>query len=121
MGTVRQVGVADLLEATATEGIKRWQAFTEPGFWAGVAEGEQEFESGWHHHTDNHTVVYVLDGRMRIEWGLEPGMSVEGTAGDFLHVPPHTIHREVNPDQKPVRAAVIRIGNGEPVVNVDGP
>jgi uncharacterized RmlC-like cupin family protein len=121
MGTVRQVGAADLHEAAGTEGIQRWSAFSEEGFWAGVAQGEPDFDSGWHHHTDDHTIVYVIEGRMRIERGQHPEMSVEGAAGDFLHVPPHTIHREINPHREPVKAAVIRVGRGEPVVNVDAP
>jgi uncharacterized RmlC-like cupin family protein len=112
---------ADLQEAAGTEGIRRWLAFSEERFWAGVAQGEPEFEPGWHHHTGNHTVVYVVAGRMRIEWGTDPESAVEGSAGDFLHVPPHTIYREVNPGHEPARAVVIRIGEGEPVVNVEGP
>lgn len=52
---------------------------------------------------------------MRIEWGPETEMAVEGDPGDFMHVPPDTIHREVNSNQEPV-AAVIRIGDGEPDV-----
>lgn len=121
METVRRVGMAELSDAAGTEGIQRWLAFSDDGFWVGVAQGEPDFESGWHHHSGNHTIVYVIAGHMRIEWGRGSDMSVEGTAGDFLHVPPHTIHREVNPDPEPVRAAVIRIGDGVPVVNVDGP
>jgi uncharacterized RmlC-like cupin family protein len=77
-------------------------------------------ESGWHHHGSHHSVIYMIDGRMRIDFGPEGRDSVEATAGDFISVPPGLIHREATPGDE-VTAVVIRTGDGEVVVNVEGP
>ncbi len=44
-----------------------------------------------------------------------------GVSGDYIHIPPQTVHREINPGSVPSRAVVVRIGTGDVVVNVDGP
>lgn len=119
--SVRQIGNEDLQEAVSTAGIQRWVAVSEEGLWAGIAETDPAAASGWHHHSDNQTLVYLLEGRMRIEWGTSGDDATEASKGEFLYVPPNTIHREVNPDQIPARAIVIRAGQGEPVVNVAEP
>jgi uncharacterized RmlC-like cupin family protein len=51
-----------------------------------------------------------------------PGGSdaVEAGPGDFLSVPPRVVHREISPDS-PVHAVVVRVGEGQIVVNVEGP
>jgi uncharacterized RmlC-like cupin family protein len=118
---VRTVGEDEMVEAAGTTGIRRWAAVAEVGFWSGVALAEPDTASGWHHHDVNDTLVYLLEGQMRIEWGPGGSRSVEASAGEFLHVPSETIHREVNPGDVPVRALIVRIGGGEPVVNVGGP
>jgi uncharacterized RmlC-like cupin family protein len=42
--------------------------------------------------------------------------------GDFFHIPPLLVHRDVNPDEKQELAVVnILIGRGEPVINVKSP
>ncbi len=119
--TVRKIGPGDLAEAAGTEGIRRWLAASGEGFWAGIAETAPDVASGWHHHDGHHTLVYVLEGKVRIEWGPEGRHHVEAGPGEFLHIPAHTIHRELNPVHASGRAVVIRLGEGETVVNVDGP
>lgn len=119
--TVTRIGPDDLVDAAGTAGIHRWLAVADEGFWAGMAQSVAAAASGWHHHSDNHTIVFLLEGRMRIEWGPGEGEWVEAEPGDFLHVPPNTIHRELNPTSSPARAIIVRIGEGEPVVNVPGP
>jgi uncharacterized RmlC-like cupin family protein len=121
MGAITRIGLEDLVEAPGTKGIQRWVAVADQGFWAGIATTEPNLASGWHHHSDHHTLVYLLEGRMSIEWGEGPGESASAETNEFLHVPPNTIHREINPDPTPARAIIIRIGEGEPVVNVSGP
>jgi uncharacterized RmlC-like cupin family protein len=42
-------------------------------------------------------------------------------AGDFVHVPAFTIHRESNPTDEPSLAVIARAGGGIPTVNVEEP
>jgi uncharacterized RmlC-like cupin family protein len=59
---------------------------------------------------------------MRIEFGAGGEEAVIAGAGDFIHVPAHTVHRELNPDSDPSTAVIARAGDaGPPTVNVDGP
>ena len=47
--------------------------------------------------------------------------SVEGGPGDFILIPKGVVHREGNPGTEPNEAIVVRVGEGEVLVNVDGP
>jgi uncharacterized RmlC-like cupin family protein len=77
--------------------------------------------SGWHHHGDHETSIYVLKGRVRIEFGAGGASAVEAREGDFIHVPPHAVHRELNPAIEEGVIIVVRGGTGAPTVNVEGP
>ena len=46
---------------------------------------------------------------------------VPGGPGDFVLIPKGVVHREGNPGTKPNEAIVFRVGEGEVLVNVDGP
>ena len=39
--------------------------------------------------------------------------------GDFFHVPPHTVHREINPSSDEAEVILFLRGTGPLVVNVD--
>jgi uncharacterized RmlC-like cupin family protein len=82
---------------------------------------EPGMTSGWHHHGDHETSIYVVDGSMRMEFGPDGEQVVEAKAGDFLHVPPHTVHREANPGEAASHLVVTRSGHGEVTVNVEAP
>jgi uncharacterized RmlC-like cupin family protein len=101
--------------------MRRRVAFEAPGLWAGVVHTEPGAVSGWHHHGDHETSLYVVDGRMRLDFGPGGAESVEARAGDFLHVPAGTVHREANPGTQTSTAVIARAGGGVPTVNVDGP
>lgn len=77
--------------------------------------------SGWHHHAERDTYIFVVAGTMRIESGPGGGDVVEGSAGDFIFVPQRRIHREVVTSAGPADAFLVRIGPGPQVVNVDAP
>ena len=91
------------------------------GMWSGTVDTEPGAVSGWHHHGDHETTLYVVAGRMRLESGPGGAMVAEAVAGDFLHVPAHAVHRESNPGDSPSRAVIVRCGTGAPTVNVDAP
>jgi uncharacterized RmlC-like cupin family protein len=77
--------------------------------------------SGWHHHGDYDTYIYVKAGQIRFESGPSGVDVVEAGQGDFVHVPQQVIHREVNPADSEGSLILVRVGSGSPVVNVEGP
>jgi uncharacterized RmlC-like cupin family protein len=101
--------------------MHREMAASSDRSWAGYVTTEAGMVSAWHHHADFESHIYVLAGVMRIESGPEGEHVIEAHAGDFIFVPPQTIHREINPGSEPSVVVVVRAGTGEAVVNVDGP
>jgi uncharacterized RmlC-like cupin family protein len=105
----------------ATPGMVRQQAVATDGLWSGLVRTEPGMVSGWHHHGDHETVIYVLTGALRMESGPGGADTVEAVPGDFLYVPRGAVHREANPSAEPADIVVVRAGSGESTVNVDGP
>jgi uncharacterized RmlC-like cupin family protein len=99
----------------------REQAISLPGLWAGFVRTEPGMTSGWHHHGEYETSIYVSSGTLRMESG--PGGTEVMTAveGDFVHVPKGAIHREGNDGSEESHLVVVRAGHGPPTVNVEGP
>ena len=111
----------DLRPGDPTPGMTRWVALEVEGMWSGLVDTEPHAESGWHHHGDYESTLYVVRGRMQLESGPGGLDVVVAGPGDFIHVPSHAVHREVNPDDAPAQAVVVRCGRGAPTTNVDGP
>lgn len=111
----------ELAEADPTPGMRRQEAFAVDGLWAGVVHTEPGATSGWHHHGEHETSLYVLRGRLRLSSGPGGAEQVDAGPGDFVHVPAWTVHREANPTAEPSTAVIARSGRGAPTVNVDGP
>jgi len=118
---VRVVRENDRVPADPTPGMQREQAFAAPGLWAGVVHTEPGASSGWHHHGQHETSLYVVTGQMRLESGAGGAATVEAGPGDFLHVPAGVVHRESNPGGTRSTVVIARAGSGLPTVNVDGP
>ena len=73
--------------------------------------------SGWHHHGTRHLYGFQVAGRMRLEYGPRRVDAVVVKPGDFFHIPPRLVHRDVNPDKTQEFVVVnILIGRGEPVI-----
>ena len=107
---VRLIRAADLAAADPTPGMARSLGFeTAPGA-----------VSGWHHHDRNETSLYVVSGVLRLAFEGYDG-HLDAEAGDFVHVPAYTVHRESNPTDRPSLAVIARAGGGIPTVNVDPP
>ncbi len=117
---VRVFRAADLVEADPTPGMLRKRAFEVSAVWAGQVETAPGAVSGWHHHDLNETSLYVVSGVLRMEFEGQDGY-VDATAGDFVHVPASTVHRESNPTDETTLAIIMRAGGGIPTVNVDPP
>jgi uncharacterized RmlC-like cupin family protein len=118
---VRGIRPAEREVADPTPGKRREQAIATDTLWSGLVRTEAGVTSGWHHHGDHETSVYVVEGTVRIEFGPGGGQAVEGGPGDFIFIPGHVVHREVNAGTTPSQEVVTRSGTGPVTVNVDGP
>ncbi|TAJ20466.1 MAG: cupin domain-containing protein [Dehalococcoidia bacterium] len=105
----------------ANPGVVREQAFAMEGLWAGIALTQPGMDSGWHHHGEYESVVFVLSGALRMESGPGGLSIVDAKAGDFLYVPAGAIHREQNTGDRESEVVVMRAGHGSATVNVHGP
>jgi uncharacterized RmlC-like cupin family protein len=84
--------------------------------WAGIFVVEPSAKTGIHHHGEQDTVIYVLEGESCVRWGNFGEHSVTVGIGDFLHVPSWLPHQELNPsDEHPFRWLVVR-STPEPIV-----
>lgn len=119
--TVTRAEERETSEADPTTGMVREQAFADDQVWAGVVTTEPQRPSGWHHHGDYESYLYVTSGKVELEFGPDGNRKVEAGPGDFVHVPKQLVHREVNPSDEPGAVVLIRVGSGPPVVNLDGP
>ena len=106
---------------TQTSGSQRLAAISaENGvtsnLWGGTFLVEPGAKTGIHHHGEQDTIVYVLEGESLLRWGDHGEFSATARAGDFLHIPAYLIHQEVNPSPTiPFRWVVIR-STSEPIV-----
>lgn len=117
---IRVIRAAELIAADPSPGMLRTRAFEIPILWAGRVETQPGSVSGWHHHDRNESSLYVVSGVLRLEFeGFEGYLDAE--AGDFVHVPAFTVHRESNPTDEVSVAVIARAGGGIPTVNVAGP
>jgi uncharacterized RmlC-like cupin family protein len=108
-------------ETLQTSGSQRMSAISAAhgiasALWAGTFLVEPGANTGIHHHGEQDTVVFVLEGEAIVRWGDlgEHRAAVKG--GDFLHVPSWLPHQELNPSKKvPFRWVVVR-STPEPIV-----
>ena len=118
---VRGVKPHQRSEGDPTPGMVREQAIATDALWSGLVRTAPGMVSGWHHHGDHQTSIYVVAGVMRIESGPGGRDVVDLEADDFCFIPPGTIHRESNLGAEENRLVVVRSGTGPPTTNVDGP
>jgi uncharacterized RmlC-like cupin family protein len=118
---IQVVTPAEWTEGPPTPGMDRQQAFASSGLWAGFVRTDAGMVSGWHHHGDYESVIYVVEGVLRMESGPGGREVVEAHLGDFIRVPKGVVHREGNPTAQPADIIVFRAGSGESNFNVAGP
>jgi uncharacterized RmlC-like cupin family protein len=88
--------------------------------WAGTVVIQPGAQTGPHHHGDLESVIYVLNGRARMRWGDRLEFASEAGPGDFIYVPPHVPHQEINASQdEPLSCVVVRSDQEPVVVNLD--
>jgi len=118
---VHHIRPDERVEADPTPGMTRERAIEVDGLWAGLVRTEPAMTSGWHHHGDYETSIYVAKGTLRMESGPGGAEVIDAQPGDFLHVPQGAIHRESNRGDAESHLIVVRAGHGAPTINVDGP
>ena len=109
--------------------MDRQEAFATDRMWSGVARTEVGMVSGWHHHGEYETTIYVLTGGLKMEFGPDGSTTVEAGPGDFLYVPKEVVHRKQSlrgagrhrrgsrwsggvHDQSPLATVSLRLWNG---------
>jgi uncharacterized RmlC-like cupin family protein len=84
--------------------------------WAGTVTIQPGAKTGPHHHGPLESVIYVLRGRARMRWGDRLEFASEAGPGDFIYVPPHVPHQEINASADEPLSCVVVHGDQEPVV-----
>ena len=124
MEEIEVVRSSELRAGYSTPGIVREKAFESVHRYiivsrTRVAGGAM---SDWHHHGARHLYGFLEAGRMRLEYAVKGAIAVEVEQGDFFHIPPRLVHRDVNPNREQELVVVnILVVKGEPVINVKSP
>ena len=122
MANIEVIHISGAKRGDSTRGIIRDRAFEEEDIVIGRSRVAGGVESAWHHHGKRDVYGYVVSGTLRFDFGKGGKGSVVAVAGDFFHIPPGLVHRDVNPDgRKEATVVNIMFGKGPPVVNVEGP
>ena|SRR5215204_2532766 len=122
MAKIRGLQKHTLPEAPGSPGITRHLAFQGEGFLVVHAGTDPGVVSGWHHHGDYDVYGHVVSGSVRFESGPGGRDAIWVDPGDFFHVPPRTVHRDVNPSGSKGQEVILFLrGSGPMVVNVEGP
>ena len=122
---IRIVHPSEFLAGTAqTSGSVRLAAIApesalNTALWGGLFEVKPRAHTGIHHHGEQQTIAYVLEGVCEVRWGAHGEYLAEASAGDFIHVPAYLPHMEINPSEsQPFRWVVVRSTPTPIVVNL---
>jgi uncharacterized RmlC-like cupin family protein len=108
-GTVQTPGSERRSAIVADKGI-------ETGLWGGMFIVEPRAKTGIHHHGEQETIAYVLEGYCMVRWGESGEYSAFAHAGDFIHVPPWLPHMEINPSEDHRFTWVVVRSTPDPIV-----
>jgi uncharacterized RmlC-like cupin family protein len=121
MARIEVVRGTDLIAGDATAGIRREKAFETDGVLVSRTRLDRGAVSGWHHHGTRDLYGFLVSGQLRLEYGPNGTEAAAVGPGDFFHIPPGLVHRDVNADRAQGLVVVsILVGSGVPVVNVEG-
>ena len=122
MSSIQAIQKEELSEGTASPGIVRQLAIDHNGHRVLRARVDPGTVSGWHHHGDYTVYGYVVSGTVRLESGPGGKDAVAIGPGGYFTVPPHTVHREVNPSGSEGGEVILFLaGTGPTATNVEGP
>jgi uncharacterized RmlC-like cupin family protein len=90
--------------------------------WLGYVELGPGLVSAVHHHGEAESGIYIISGHARFFSGARLDQSQEAHAGDFVWVPPHIVHVEMNTSaSEPVRMVVARSTQASLTFNLPTP
>ncbi|MBY5989144.1 MULTISPECIES: cupin domain-containing protein [Roseovarius] len=112
-----------MTEGPYTPGQPRMTAYETEGLWTGITTvTAKDTPSQWHHHKDHDSIMYMLNGEIRVDWGEKGEKSFTLAPGDFAFFRRGVIHRaQILESDGDCRFLVVRLGAGDTVENVDGP
>jgi uncharacterized RmlC-like cupin family protein len=111
-GTSQTPGSERLAAISANHGIAT-------AMWGGLFVVAPGGRTGIHHHGEQDTIAYVLEGTCLVRWGERGEFSATARSGDFLYVPGWLPHMEINPSStEPFRWVVVRSTPVPIVVNL---
>ena len=120
MSKIQALHADALSETPSSPGISRYLAFKGENYRVLRSRSDPGTVSGWHHHGEYDVYGYVAAGSARLEGKDGNNDVISLKQGDFLHVPPHTVHREINPSSENGNEFILFLcGTGPLVVNVD--
>jgi len=121
MPRIEVVHGTDLKKGESTPGIFRERAFESSTVLVSRTRLDRGAVSGWHHHGTHELYGFQVSGQLRLDYGPKGAEAAIVGPGDFFHIPPGLVHRDVNPDREHGLIVVnILVGSGIRVVNVEG-
>jgi uncharacterized RmlC-like cupin family protein len=95
--------------AMLREGAIADQTVGAQKIWLGYVELGPGLVSAVHHHGEAESGIYIISGHARFCSGQQLDNPQDARAGDFVWVPPHLVHVEMNMSMgEPVRMVVAR-------------
>jgi uncharacterized RmlC-like cupin family protein len=126
-GTLRVIRASDRCPDQASGAMLREAAIanTTVGahkIWLGYVELGPGLVSAVHHHGEAESGIYIISGQARFFAGDRLDQPQDANAGDFVWVPPHLVHVEMNRSQsEPVRMVVARSTQASLTFNLPTP
>jgi uncharacterized RmlC-like cupin family protein len=124
---LRVISPVDFVPETASGAMLRQGAIAQTTvgaqkIWLGYVELGPGLISAVHHHGEAESGLYIISGHARFYAGDQLDQAQEAHAGDFVWVPPHIVHVEMNVSStEPVRMVVARSTQASLTFNLPTP
>ena len=126
-GALRVITASDRCPDQASGAMLREAAIAQTTvgaekIWLGFVELGPGLVSAVHHHGEAESGIYIISGDARFFSGAQLDQAHEAHAGDFVWVPPHVVHVEMNTSLvEPVRMVVARSTQASLTFNLPTP
>src|SRR6266446_7548508 len=126
-GALRVIGASDRCPDESSCAMLREAAIADSTvgaqkIWLGYVELGPGLVSAVHHHGEAESGIYIISGNARFFSGDALDEPQEAHAGDFVWVPPHMVHVEMNTSStEPVRMVVARSTQASLTFNLPTP
>jgi uncharacterized RmlC-like cupin family protein len=126
-GALRVIRASERCPDEASGAMRREAAIAQSTvgadkIWLGYVELGPGLISAVHHHGEAESGIYIISGDARFFTGDQLDQAHEAHAGDFVWVPPHMVHVEMNTNPaEPVRMVVARSTQASLTFNLPTP